>query len=486
MMTLQRQNRLRTRIQQSRARLMVDNPELALVLMYLRYVATKQVYRISTNGRVVYFDPDWLQKLTANEMDFILSHQVLHLVRDDVKRPMFFAGDRYHHACDIIINSFMRQLGYRAEHYQHIGNIPHTTYYPEYEGSILTPMEAFRAVPFDPASMKPGQRRSFRIDSDEWWGLHGMPEDGTLILYPGYKGLSNEVIREVEEDGPDLKVKYAKHIYYQPGISEDDQEEEEEEDLRAHDYVEKDEEPDQDAEKRSPRSDSAPPQNKVTEDLDAKDLEELDDAIDRLVHMIECMDAAASKHSETMERILHGISEAKLEWRKLLNLFLQDELHDYSFQPPDRRFDDSGFFLPDFNERDENIRNVLFMVDSSGSVNDEMISIVYGEISAAIEQFNGKMTGTLGFFHTSVTPPIPFGTIRELLRIRPRGSGGTDFDCIFRYVQEHSEQQPSCIVIFTDGIGEYPPAEAAGGIPVLWILHGGAPFPNWGCTARLQ
>ena len=127
MMTLQRQNRLRTRIQQSRARLMVDNPELALVLMYLRYVATKQVYRISTNGRVVYFDPDWLQKLTANEMDFILSHQVLHLVRDDVKRPMFFAGDRYHHACDIIINSFMRQLGYRAEHYQHVGNIPHTT-----------------------------------------------------------------------------------------------------------------------------------------------------------------------------------------------------------------------------------------------------------------------------------------------------------------------------------------------------------------------
>lgn len=464
---------------------MVDNPEFALVLMYLRYVATKQVYRISTNGRTIFFDPDWLQKLSGNEMDYILSHQVLHLVRDDVKRPAFFAGDRYHHACDIIINSFMRQLGHRAEHYQHIGDLPHTTYYPECEGSILTPMEAFHAVPFDPASLKPGQRRAFRIDSDEWWGTHGMPDDCTLILYPGFKELSDEVIREEEDEGPDLKVKYAKHIFIQPSVSDDDQEEYEKY-LNAHDFVEKDKEPDKDAEKRSPRSEDALPENTAIENVDGNDLNELDDAIDRLVHMIECMDAAYSKHAETMERILHGVSEAKIEWRKLLNLFLQDELHDYSFQPPDRRFDDSGFFLPDFNERDENIQNVLFMVDSSSSVNDDMISIVYGEISAAIEQFNGKMTGALGFFNTSVTPPVPFGSIRELLRIRPRGSGGTDFGCIFRYVQEHREKQPACIVIFTDGIGDYPPEEAAAGIPVLWILHGSAPFPSWGCTTRLS
>ncbi len=160
-------------------------------------------------------------------------------------------------------------------------------------------------------------------------------------------------------------------------------------------------------------------------------------------------------------------------------------IHDYSFMPPDRRFNDSGFFLPDFNERDEGIQNVLFMVDTSGSVDDRMLSLVYGEISAAVEQFNGRLFGMLGFFNTDVMPPIPFCTIRELLRIRPKGYGGTDFGCVFRYIEDHPELTPSCIVVFTDGEGLYPPVEAAMGIPVLWILHGDADFPRWGCTARL-
>lgn len=452
MMTLQRQNRLRTMIQRSRARLMVDNPEFALVLMYFRYVATKQVHRISTNGRMVYFDPDWLQKLSGQEMDYILVHQALHFVRRDVSRPAFFAGDRYHHACDIILNSFIRQMGMRADKLPHIGELPHTTYFPNYEGSILTPIEAMRAVPFDPASMTPGRRRFFQIDSDEWWGHSGMPEDGTLILYPGYKGLSDEVIKNPENDENEvLKPKYQKDSLAFTGFLAEDS--------------------DDDASPDVPSGDSG------TEELDA--------AIDRLLHMIECMDSTASQHAEVMDRVLHGVAEAKLEWQKLLNLFLQEEIHDYSFQPPDRRFTDSGFFLPDFNERDDSIRNVLFMVDSSGSVDDGMISVVYREISAAIEQFNGKMSGMLAFFNTEVTTPRPFCTIAELLRIRPHGYGGTDFGCIFRYIAAHPELEPSCIVVFTDGKGTYPPEEAACGIPVLWILHGIAGFPKWGRTARI-
>ena len=40
------------------------------------------------------------------------------------------------------------------------------------------------------------------------------------------------------------------------------------------------------------------------------------------------------------------------DWRKLLNSFIQEEVFDYSFTPPDRRNCDSEFFLPDFNEKD--------------------------------------------------------------------------------------------------------------------------------------
>ena len=369
MMTERRQERLRTIIQRSRARLMVDNPEFALILMYLRYVATKQVFRMSTNGKVIYFDPDWIQKLSGREMDYILSHQVLHLVREDVKRPAFFAGERYHHACDIILNSFMRELGLNGDHFPHIGDLPHKTYFPEFEGSVLTPMEAFHAVPFDPSMLKPGQRRFFRIDSDEWWGRFGMPEDGTLILYPGYKKLSDEIVRDVEEKGPVLHPKYSIYSpsFTSPSAGGPDEEIEYENQMLGEIRNDTDQSIDD-----SMLKDEIKP--KDPEELDEeRSMDELDSVIDRLVHMIENMDAAASKHAQSMERAFHSVASAKLEWRKLLNVFLQEEVHDYSFQPPDRRFNDSGFFLPDFNERDESLQNILFMIDSSASVDDEMI-----------------------------------------------------------------------------------------------------------------
>lgn len=211
----------------------------------------------------------------------------------------------------------------------------------------------------------------------------------------------------------------------------------------------------------------------------------MDDVINQLMNAIERIKSFSHEHSRLLERVLERNTAAKLAWRKLLNTFLQEEVCDYSFQPPDRRFGDSDFFLPDFNERDAVIRNVLFMIDSSGSVSDGMLSAVYSEISAAIEQFGGKISGILSFFNTDVTPPRPFCTIGELTQIRPTGYGGTDFSCIFRYVQDYMNEVPSCIVIFTDGIGDYPPEEMAAGIPVLWILYGNADFQQWGNTARV-
>lgn len=125
------------------------------------------------------------------------------------------------------------------------------------------------------------------------------------------------------------------------------------------------------------------------------------------------------------------------------------------------------------------------MVDSSGSIDDEMIAKVYGEICAAIEQFNGTLQGKLGFFDTQVVSPQAFSSIHQLLKIRPKGYGGTDFGCIFRWISRNCSTLPACLVIFTDGIGEFPPEAEALGIPVIWIIYGDAAFPSWGKTARI-
>jgi predicted metal-dependent peptidase len=187
------------------------------------------------------------------------------------------------------------------------------------------------------------------------------------------------------------------------------------------------------------------------------------------------------------KRMLEELMKPQTDWRQILNEFIQEEVNDYSFSPPDKRFDDSPFYLPDFNEKDENIKKVLFMIDTSGSMSDKMVTAAYSEVKGAIDQFNGKLEGWLGFFDAAIIEPQPFSTEEEFRVIRPVGGGGTDFQIILEYVQLYmADDLPVCIIILTDGYAPFPKEHLANGIPVLWLLNNEEVNPPWGKIARIK
>ncbi len=187
-----------------------------------------------------------------------------------------------------------------------------------------------------------------------------------------------------------------------------------------------------------------------------------------------------------VERLWKQLKRPQTDWRTLLHHFICEEITDYSFMPPDRRFDDSPFFLPDFNEKEETVRNILFMVDTSGSMSDTELSEAFAEINGAIEQFNGRLKGFLGFFDAEVVPPKPFENFEEFKGIRPIGGGGTDFAVIFDYIyKKMSPEMPSCVIILTDGYAPFPPENKAMGLPVFWLINNEEITPPWGITARI-
>ncbi|MBQ1186920.1 MAG: hypothetical protein IIX54_04455 [Clostridia bacterium] len=187
------------------------------------------------------------------------------------------------------------------------------------------------------------------------------------------------------------------------------------------------------------------------------------------------------------QRLLKRMNRADIDWRTILNEFIQEEINDYSFSPPDRRFSDSPFFLPDFNEKDEKIKNIWFLIDTSGSISDKAIDAAYAEICSAIEQFGGKFEGILSFTECFVTDPIPFCSTDELMAIKPIGGGGNDFSAIFRYMQENMQDNlPSQIIIITDGYDNFPKESAAMGVPVLWLINNEDAQPPWGKIARIK
>ena len=186
------------------------------------------------------------------------------------------------------------------------------------------------------------------------------------------------------------------------------------------------------------------------------------------------------------KRLIEELKKPKLDWKTILNDFIQEEICDYSFAPPDRRMQDSPFFLPDFNEKDEKAKDILFMIDTSGSMSDDAITECYSEIYGAIQQFNGKLTGFLGFFDAVVVEPVPFEDEDEFKIIRPKGGGGTSFHVIFEYVKEKMEDSPpTSIVILTDGYAPFPSLDDTMEIPVLWIINNEEVNPPWGKVARI-
>ncbi len=186
------------------------------------------------------------------------------------------------------------------------------------------------------------------------------------------------------------------------------------------------------------------------------------------------------------QRLLDEIKNPQVDWRTVLQEFVQEEITDYSFMPPDRRYGDSPFFLPDYNEKDDKVEKILFMIDTSGSMSRKTITAVYSEIKGAIDQFAGRLQGWLGFFDAAVVEPTPFENEEEFLEIKPAGGGGTRFDIIFRYVEEYMQEDPPVsIVVLTDGIAPFPDERMTNGIPVLWVLTTEVE-PPWGKVARIE
>lgn len=127
------------------------------------------------------------------------------------------------------------------------------------------------------------------------------------------------------------------------------------------------------------------------------------------------------------------------------------------------------------------------MIDTSASMSDDMVTAAYSEVKGAIDQFNGKLKGWLGFFDAAVIEPEPFENEGEFKVIKAAGGGGTSFHIIFEYVKKYMEDDlPVSIIILTDGYAPFPKESASMEIPVIWLINNDKVNPPWGKIARIK
>ena len=419
---------LRKKLISARALLMRNNPFFALLLMHIRYVAVPGMEQMSTNGETIFFSPDLMKKYSQNELCTLLCHQMMHILLGDIWRPLTLKGDDYHYERDLVVNAELKSCGI-GMHYVYV-----------------------RAIP----SKKNGSRSFFSdnkrprhmVDTDDFWSyeLHDI-ENGVVIL----------------EAAEDIWAQRHEHTEY--GTAYDST------------SLQKGNQGGDCGNKETQQEGKTGRSNSKENFSQLKDLWE---NLLRRYHNIGTVPMG-------IKRYHNNNRNGHLDWKTLLADFIHEETFDYSFCPPDRRSDDIGFFLPDYSEKEFTVQDILFMIDTSASILDHDLSEAYAEMRHAIDLFNGKLTGWLGFFDTDVTEPRPFSSVDEISMISPYGGGGTDFRCVFDYMAKHfSERLPACMVIYTDGFGVFPSKKATLGVPVLWLINNDDAVPPFGKVVRIM
>lgn len=425
-LTREREREYARRILLSRMRVLSAHPFFGLLLMHVSFFVDEELATACTDGKSIRFSPSFMDTLLDSELDFVLMHEIMHIILLHCARVKDFDREAFNIACDIVVNSnILLASGMKKESItlRKWGESMHLAPNGE-EGYKYTAEQVYDMLPPD---MKPER------DAE-------MSGNGSLGKQGGSRGKS--------AGGCIGKLQTAEIS----GESWDDH-------SRWDEYGEDGE-------------------------LTAVWVKRVRDA----AITVSVQDRGNTRGTLPLfaERLLQELRRAKNDWRTILADFISREICDYSFSPPDRRFDSTGFFLPDYNDSEDAVEDILFMIDTSGSMSDRMITDAYSEIKGAVDMFDGKLRGWLGFFDAAIIEPQPFCGEGELSVIRPYGGGGTSFDIIFKYVEDcMTDKPPASIIILTDGQAPFPPESAAGGIPVLWVINNERITPPWGRVARI-
>ena len=393
------------RLMLSKMRILCNNGFYGLLLMHMKYGLDAECGTAYTDGKVIRFDPKFLDELNDDELDFIMMHEILHVALKHCFRGRELEKELYNIACDIVVNSNILLSN----------NMDTRTITLRSDGEAM--------------HLAPNGKEGYEYTAEE---VYNMLQKNL--------GMNNAKLQSNGKTKNTTNI-IDNHTKWQ--------------------QIEKNEE-----------------------------LEELwISRLDEVSKTIEIRDSIINR--ETMpafaQRRLKELKNAQTDWREILIDFLQEEVVDYSFMPPDRRFDDCSFFLPDFNDKDIKPENILFMIDTSASMKDDMVTAAYSEVKGTIEQFNGKLIGMLGFFDAVVIEPVPFENEEEFEMIKAIGGGGTNFQIIFNYVKEYmTDNLPVSIIILTDGYAPFPKESEAMGIPVIWLLNNEKVNPPWGKVARIK
>ena len=183
-----------------------------------------------------------------------------------------------------------------------------------------------------------------------------------------------------------------------------------------------------------------------------------------------------------VERLIKQHTNPVMPWRELIQTNLTSAIRtDYSWMRPSRRGWHMDAIMPGMNPGEE--IDVVIAIDMSGSISNSQAQAFLGEICGMMNSFDGYKVHVFCFDTETYNPKDFSSENMDLIEeYEPMGGGGTDFDCIFKYLKDIGNV-PKRLICFTDGypFGSWGDADYC---DTTWVIHGDKnPNPPFGTYA---
>ena len=210
-------------------------------------------------------------------------------------------------------------------------------------------------------------------------------------------------------------------------------------------------------------------------------------AWDEAMHQALNLAKAQGKAPGAVEETIRDAHRSTLDWRSLLRRYMTDAAaRDYSWSVPNRRFIDSGLYLPSI--RSEGMGTLAVIIDTSGSVDSDALAAFWSEVREVAAEIEPERIVVLQV-DAAVQDEQHYAPGELPEQIVVKGRWGTDFRPGFARLAEQGVRPAVCLYFTDMDCDRYPETEPE--FDVLWCDWGDGVGlwcqpPPWGEHIRIR
>ena len=418
-------------IEALKRKMLVKYPFFGSVVAGVKYKEERSVGTAGTDGKTIYYNPDFLEKLSTDEQTFIFAHEVCHIAFNHILRSEGKNPQIWNTATDAVINQFLKRDGLKMV-----------------EGGV----DIADAVNYDAEQL---YNKMMQEQQQNQSGSGNNQQDQNQEQQQNQSGSGNG---QQDQNKEQQDVGHDTHSLWEDAVKKHKEEraktsEKKESLLDRLLNRKKEEQPKEktEIEKKQEELEEMGEKDAFKKNRDEKkqQLEELKQAIAK---QASTPGTSTNRDIRTVSDI--GTAKPLIDWRYILREAITYDV-DWSYKNATL---EDGVLTANLEEIPTPETEIV--LDTSGSINEILLKNFLRECKNILQQSRVKV----GCFDTEFYGFHDIRTEEDIESMKFEGGGGTDFDVAVNAFSRRVENK----IIFTDGEASMPDMP----IDAIWIFFG--------------